>query len=148
MLTWSLWAEIIVSKSCAKNSHNVCPLMSTNVRPSPLMSAYVLSFLDSMRQGTCFLGHMYPLMSQKTRPFSHRIQKWQDISGHWRTCHPLYFRVSNELSEALKDCNLNEEDLKVEEVGKESEDNKEQSLLNSEWDRNSKHCCFWIWIVV
>ena len=39
--------EPLSSKSCAKNSHNVCPPMS----------AYVLSFLNSMRQRTCFLGH-------------------------------------------------------------------------------------------
>ena len=28
-------AENIVSKSCAKNSHDVCPLMSANVRQCP-----------------------------------------------------------------------------------------------------------------
>ena len=36
--------EPLSPKSCAKNSHNVCPPMS----------AYVLSFLNSMRQRTCF----------------------------------------------------------------------------------------------
>ena len=34
------------------------------------MSAYVLSFLDSMRQRTCFLGHW---------------RTWMDIGGHRRT---------------------------------------------------------------
>ena len=40
----------------------------------PSMSAYVLSFLDSMRQRTCFLGHW---------------RTWTDIGGHRRTLADL-----------------------------------------------------------
>ena len=49
-------AENIMFKSCAKNSHNCFPSKSANVRQCPLMS-------------------------QKTRPLSHRIQKGQGIDG-------------------------------------------------------------------
>ena len=34
-----------------------------------------------------------PLMNQKTRPLSHRIQKGQDIGGYWRTIIMRIFRT-------------------------------------------------------
>ena len=39
----------------------------------PPMSAYVLPFLDSMRQRTCFLGHWRTLTNKHHENFSHKI---------------------------------------------------------------------------
>ena len=50
----------------------------------PSMSAYVLSFLDSMRQRTWFLGHWRTLAD-----IDGHWRTWTDIGGHRRTLADL-----------------------------------------------------------
>ena len=71
--------ENFLSQKCSvfqwpSESTNVCssPPMSVRVRHRPSESANV---------------RHCPLISQKTRPLSHRIEKGQDIGGHRRTWH-------------------------------------------------------------
>ena len=56
----------------------------------PSMSAYVLSFLDSMRQRTCFLGHWRTLtdiggLGRTLADSDGQGRTLVDLDGHWRT---------------------------------------------------------------
>ncbi|XP_063690113.1 dnaJ homolog subfamily C member 21-like [Bolinopsis microptera] len=64
-----------------------------------------------------------PSTKKKKKKKNRRQQAWEEEEDLYDVSELKGEEsVSNELSEALKDCNLNEVDLKVEEVGMESED--------------------------